>query len=285
MAQETPKSGLATGQSISSGTFAGPVTSATCGSVGGGGSFNSDNRIPAGQLPPHQRLVHLASLHRLLTRTLAGGTTSFPLHRFLDEVTEGHIRLVSSSLSAAELDPLVAALRNRGEEAVREMAGLICDTLGPNEPAWWASFAAEITSYLQSEDWSEACRLTGLGHLSEGDWLLAWEYPLDLPGPLYRPTVVEASNSPYHYPSPPNYAYGITMALDSRLPAVREVVHAPLKGQAAIDGSNGRVGRLFSLFITADDIPRLRAQHCDQLRLQYTGPPSQGWLQRHRKGP
>lgn len=258
------------------------VSSATCGSVGAGKSVNTNNRIPTDQLPPHQRLVHMASLSRLLRLALSGGAPYLDLHRYLDRVTSGQIRLNSSSLRAAELDQLVTALRNHGEEAIREMAGVLCDTLGPNEPAWWASFAAEVSSYLQGEDWSEACRLTGLGHLPEGEWLLAWEYPLDAARPLYRPTVVEANDSPYHYPSPPNYAYGITMALDPRLPAVREVVHAPLKGQAAINGSNGRIGRLSSFSVTEDDIPRLRAKHRDQLRLEHTEPPVQSWLQRHR---
>ncbi len=202
-------------------------------------SANLGNRIPPDTVAPNHPLVHLASLSALLGRTLG----SFDLREVLLDRT-GVLAPDSGALPPGDLDRIGEGLAAAGEEAIRELAGVVSDALGPREPHWWAAFAYEVDPHLEGIDWTAAARTLGLGHLGQGDWLIAWRYAPEVAGPLYRPTVAEAGAYGYHFPSPPGDAFGVTMPLDPGLAAVKEVIHAPLKGDLSAESCLGRLGRI-----------------------------------------
>jgi hypothetical protein len=138
-----------------------------------------------------------------------------------------------------EVDKIADKVQQRGPDKVRELAGLLCDTLGETQPPWWACFAEEVKRFIDHGNWTSLCRALGLGHLEIGHWLLTWRYELNSAGPLYRPTVVESNKNPFHFPSLPASSYGITMPLDETYSACREVLHPPLFGEAAINSCTG----------------------------------------------
>jgi hypothetical protein len=196
-------------------------------------SANQSNLIPFDERPhPNHRLLHLASVRRLLK--YVSGKTDFELAVF----KLAGVRLSTYS-GNAEIEKLVHALQMRGLETVKKFARLLSDTLGDTEPHWWAAFSHEIGDLGATSDWTDAVRKTGLGHIVQGDWLLAWHYSPEMAGRLYRPTVAEAGKSPFHFPSPPGSSYGIAMPLVSGLRPVRELIHAPLKGDISAAGCIG----------------------------------------------
>lgn len=189
-------------------------------------SANQGNLIPFDERPnPNHRLLHLASVNRLLKHV--SGKTDFELAVF----KLSGIRLPAYPGNA---EKLVKALLERGLDTVKRFARALSDALGDTEPHWWAAFAHEIGDLSATTDWTDAIRKTGQGHIEQGDWLLAWLYSPELAGKLYRPTVAEAGRSAFHFPSPPGAGYGITMPLVAGLCPVRELIHAPLKGDAGM---------------------------------------------------
>ncbi len=143
---------------------------------------------------------------------------------------------------------------------------------------------------IERGDWTGVCQALGVGHLEATEWLIIWRYEagevyLQYPDvPFHRPTVVEASDNPFHFPSPPSYAYGITMplALDQR-GAFREVLHPPLSAQATTEACRYPLVQLASSPI--DDhgrIRELRRGHRRRLARDHPRPEATGWLDRHR---
>ena len=171
----------------------------------------------------------------------------------------------------------------------RALARLLCDALGRFQPPWWACFAAEAAPLLSASDATSLCQALGLGHIEVGEWLLVWRYDLDVlrrlyPGmPLFRPTVVEANDSPCHFPPPPGYRYGITMPLaGAGRGALREVIHPPLFEDAAGDACTGSLLRVATPPLADhNELPNLRAAHRRRLLADFGGPHTQGWLDRH----
>jgi hypothetical protein len=101
-------------------------------------------------------------------------------------------------------------------------------------------------------------------------------------GPLYRPTVAEAADSPFHHPSPPEYGFGITMPLDPAWGACREVLHSPLRGPAAEAGCTGQLLFLEDFPPMADTrLVELRRMHRDRLRSEFGTDALKSWLDRH----
>src|SRR5262249_45380590 len=102
-------------------------------------------------------------------------------------------------------------------------------------------------------------------------------------GPLYRPTVLEANDSPYHHPSPPPYPFGITMPLDPGQPACREVLHRPLRGTAAVESCTGWLLRLESFAALGDRrrLGSLRSRHRERLRREFPAEGLERWVERH----
>ena len=247
---------------------------------------NANNLIPV--LAPHfDRLVHVASLSNILRRVARGPLAA--------DVSSRLIRIAGRGLPVRPVGPvdpatwfpgavreLAVSLERRGSDAIRMAAGVLADALGETEPFWWACFADEVKIPLRTRDSAELCARLGLGHLRSGDWLLVWSYTVGEAEPIYRPTAVEANDSPYHFPSPPDYEFGITMSLNIAAGACREVVHRPLKGTATSKYSvlllelNG-----FNPAISSEDIAKLRATHASHLRHEFPAPETLEWLDRH----
>ena len=246
---------------------------------------NSCNLIPANERPSRNHpLLHLASVNRLLKFIYRGGNEN------LADFQIGLRRLTGnrspSNINDAEVEKLVAAMQSKGEETVKKFARLISDTLGDFEPLWWAAFAHEIGDLQGLTDWTDAVRKTGLGHLEPGEWLLAWRYSPEIAGRLYRPTVAEAGANGFHFPSPLMTVYGITMPLIKDMPAVRELIHPPLKGEISEESCIGCFGRIehdpVELRNANDILPwfeKRRRLHGDYLARQQ--PLAKPWLQRH----
>lgn len=227
-------------------------------------------------------LIHLASLNRLLGLIFQGLPGKAGLQRKWYELT-GY-RAVSD-INPASIDRLIEALRQRGLDGVRAFVGALSDALGQTEPHWWAAFAYEIGDMAPWGNWTSAIAKTGQGHLRQGEWLLAWRYPPDIVGRLYRPTVAEAGDNAFHFPSPPNASYGVAMPLVPGAPAIREVIHPPLKGDTCMEACIG-IGRIEDE--PAPDsgaggwLATRRSDHARALAAQFSPAQSAGlWLQRH----
>ncbi len=246
---------------------------------------NNFNLIPANERPSRNHyLLHVASVNRLLQFIYRGGNEHLAdfqigLRRLTDTRSPGQI-------NSAEVDKLIAVLQTKGAETIKKFARLIAGTLGSTEPLWWAAFAHEFGDLQALSDWTDVARKLGLGHLERSEWLLAWRYPPDIVGKMYRPTVAEAGANGFHFPSPLSTSYGITMPLIAGMPAVRELIHPPLKGEASEHNCTGYFGQ-----IAQDPLPlrstkdlsawyeKRRHDHSAYLTQQHAD--TKAWLQRH----
>lgn len=250
-------------------------------------STNESNRIPFDERPArNNRLLHLVAVKSLLRHVMnptVSGKADFEIAVF---------RLVGFRLpenpANSDVERLVNALNARGQPMVKEFARALSEALGVNEPHWWASFAHEIDDMSATSDWTNAVRITGQGEIEQGEWLMAWNYSPEVAGKLFRPTVAEAGTYAFHFPSPPTENYGITMPLASSLPAVRELIHAPLKGDTSADAciGFGKVNEIPAPVRTPNDIGlwfRIRRhEHGKSLvRSRPRNILTQSWLERH----
>jgi hypothetical protein len=241
--------------------------------------LNGTNLIPA-RAAGFDQLVHVGSLNSILRRVSRGdgaAVADVALRRLAGRGLPAK-PLGSSDMAwfDRQTDDLARALQDRGEQVVRQAAGLLLDALGEREPPWWACFAQEIHEVIESGGAAELSAALGLGHLQEGAWLVVWRYRVEDVAPLYRPTAVEANDSPYHFPSPPGYSFGITM------PACREVIHRPLRGAVAAASCTGKLLRLekFAPF-THNEFAALRAGHRERLRREFATDGIDPWIGRH----
>jgi len=250
-------------------------------------SANQGNFIPFDERPArNHRLLHLASVKNLLRFVLKPsipGKADFEMAVF----QQAGVRLPAYP-GSAEVEQLVIALQARGLDTIKEFARVLSDSLGESEPHWWAAFAHEIGDLGATADWTDAVRKTGQGHIESGEWMLAWRYSPELAGRLYRPTVAEAGAYAFHFPSPPLANYGITMPLVAGLPAVRELIHAPLKGDInaeACIGFGQVAGTPVAVRGPHDIAPWFqtrRHEHGEALALQQPPHiPAHAWLLRH----
>jgi len=246
---------------------------------------NEGNLIPTEQRPArNHQLLHLAPVKSLLGFALGAncaGKADFEIAVF----RLSRIRL-SPHPSSAETERLIEALQTQGSDTIQKFARELSTALGDTEPHWWAAFAHEIGDLSATDDWTNAVRKTGQGHIEPGEWLIAWRYSPELIGKLYRPTVAEAGAYAFHFPSPPLVNYGITMPLEQGLPAVRELIHAPLKGDINAESCIG-FGKVQSdpaaLRTSSGLAPWFqtrRHQHAEHL-VQHQPPHTQNWLTRH----
>lgn len=249
---------------------------------------NVANLIPLEERPArNHRLLHFASVNRLLGRILRGDNP-----RLADFQLELR-RLIGArpprSASGDEVSALVVTLQEQGVDVVKQFARAVSDALGDREPLWWAAFGHEIGDLSGKTDWTFAAQLTGLGHLDTGEWMLAWRYSPEIAGRLYRPTVAEANCNGFHFPSPPLMPYGIAMPMAVGQPAVRELVHPPLKGDACAEGCIGVFGRIETALADIAGYKRLNTWLAERRRshsyfLSKTCPaaiPTALWLRRH----
>lgn len=256
---------------------------------------NRKNAIDPRTLPGHEELIHVASLNRILRRLASGEYETGEARLRFMELT-GHTLPARSpsgpSFDSAggllKVDEIVDAAESRGRESVRDLARLFCDTFGQFQPPWWACFAAEAAPLLSAGDAAGLCQVVGLGHIEVGEWLLVWRYDMRLleglyPGiPLFRPTVIEANDSPFHHPPPPIYRYGITMPLALGRGALREVIHPPLLGAAAGEACTGTLLRVAKPPLADhNELADLRKAHRRRLLADFAGPETSNWLDRH----
>lgn len=255
------------------------------------GAENAGNLIPVDDRPSrNHHLLHLASVNRLLKFIYIGSNPN--LADFQMKLRRLTGQRSPSNMSDAEVEKLVDVLQAKGAEAVKNFARLVSDALGSSEPLWWAASAHEIGELPDGADWTDAVRKTGQGHLERGEWLMAWRYSPELAGRLYRPTVAEAGKNGFHFPSPPMAVYGITMPLMKGMPAVRELVHAPLKGGVSEETCTGGFGKIQRDPIEIKGVKAMlpwfeqrRHTHGDYLvRHQPPYISAAGWLQRHGVG-
>jgi len=261
---------------------------------------NASNVIPRGRIPGHEQLIHVGSLNAILWRLTSAQHPAVSLKLRFFDVTGRSLPTRpagtgASSWSAfsAEADAVAEAVNRRGLDAVKELAGLVTEALGDTQPPWWAGFAQELAPLVDASDGTGLSRALGLGHLDAGEWLFVWRYEVALvylsepDAELYRPTVVEANDSPYHFPSPPSYGYGITMDLGSPRPgACREVIHPPLLGRLAADACVSELCRVANApLVDHNQLSALREDHRRCIERDHPRPEDTGWIERHRSLP
>jgi hypothetical protein len=263
-----------------------PFQAGTSGKISAyGRSTNAANLVPA-RVSGFDKLVHVGSLSGLLwraSRSTAAADIEVWLRRRTGRGLPGRVLGSSSNSFDGQVSALARALLVQGPDVIRQAAGLLVDSLGETEPPWWACFAHEVHEALDSGSATDLCTALGLGHRMDGEWLVVWTYPVHEAGPLYRPTVLEANDSPYHFPSPPDYPLGVTMPLNAIFHACREVVHPPLRGAAAVANCTGDLLYLEDFAISRDNgsLAALRAEHRARLHRGLSVPSLTDWLGRH----
>jgi hypothetical protein len=247
---------------------------------------NRSNLIPA-RVAGFDRLVHVGSLNAILRR-ISKSAVAVELDLQLRELTGKGLPArpvgeIGFGWFDSSVDSLALALRALPPMTTNRLAGLLRYALGETEPFWWGCFAEEVGEALESGSAARICSALGLGHRRTGEWLLMWIYPVSEAGPLYRPTVLEANDSPFHYPSPPEYPFGITMPLEPHLPACREVLHRPLRSTAAARWCTGELFRLESLPAVEDNaaLRTLRIRQQERLAGEFSQGGCSAWLLRH----
>jgi hypothetical protein len=247
-------------------------------------SWNTSNLVSG--VARFDRLCHVGSLRAIVSRLLDNGIWADAAADLSEEIGVSLPEKPLGETDAFWLDRAVGrfadSLAVRGETAVRKAARTLLEALGPTEPPWWACFAEEVQPQIDAGTAAGLCEALGLGHRWAGEWLIVWSYPVSDAGPLYRPTVAEATDSPFHHPSPPEYGFGVTMPLDPGRGTCREVLHRPLRGPAAEAGCTGRL-----LFL--EDFPpmedtrlmELRRTHRDRLRSEFGADALTAWFDRH----
>ena len=138
------------------------------------------------------------------------------------------------SLSPQLNNALISEICDAG---MQQMFGaILLKHLGGYDNLWWAGKLSGLEKHLQNPINSQAlCAALGLGHLffspkSTNDiWLMILKYTAsnDIYEQIncYRPTVLEAGNHSYHFPSPPSHQYGLTMPLSVEYAPVDELIH------------------------------------------------------------
>lgn len=247
-------------------------------------AWNASNLVRG--LAPFDRLCHVGSLQAIVGRVLNGGAAADATVDLADEIGVSLPEKPPGETDRFWLDRSVGrfaeALAARGEAAVRTAVRILLEALGPTEPPWWACFAEEVQPEIDAGSAAGLCQALGLGHRWAGEWLIVWSYPVSDAGPLYRPTVAEATDSPFHHPSPPEYGFGITMPLDPIRGTCREVLHRPLRGPAAEAGCTGKLLFLEDFPPMADTrLMELRRSHRDRLRSEFGTDALTAWLDRH----
>lgn len=223
--------------------------------------FNRMNRVQ-GRIAVFDKLVHVGCLNSLIrwaSRSAGAADADGELRSLVGRGLPPRERMDTTISFASHLE-------SAGEQAVREAVGILAGALADDQVPWWACFAEEVLPWIERGDASALCAALGLGHRRQLESLVVWVYPVSAAGPLYRPTVLEANDSPYHFPSPPGLEHGVTMPLRADLPVCREVVHPPLRGRDLVRHCTGRL-----LGLTEDPA----AEGYDVLR---------GLRERHRQG-
>src|SRR4051794_8328825 len=177
-----------------------PLALGTAGKISAyGRPTNAANRI-ADRIAGFDKLVHAGSFNALLrraSRSDRAADVETALRRLTGQGLPSRDLGTDRDRFDAQVSALARTLLALGPDVVRRIAGPLVDSLGDKEPPWWAGFAEEVHTALDSRNASALCTALGLGHLLAGEWLVVWRYPIQEAGPLYRPTVLEANDSPF----------------------------------------------------------------------------------------
>lgn len=249
--------------------------------------FNENNRLPPDTMAASDQLIHVGSVTAMLWR-LAKKSDAETDDEILVRAFQARFGLRLPLTKewprfVEETSTLCHDIAEMGEARIRDLAAFLAENLGNTQPPWWACLGREIAPRIKRRDWTGVCRALGLGHLEKGERLMLWRYPVAVAGPLFRPTVVEANDSPYHFPSPPTGRLGVAMHLDASAPNyLHEVVHAPLDPDDARRHCLASAG----LGIVEEEpisdhsttLPGLRDRHREKLEAGFAGPRDLTWI-------
>jgi hypothetical protein len=241
--------------------------------------------------PSHRKLVHVCTLDGMIRRLYRQDNNRAALSREIRLMFGEPI--LRSGLSLGEpsdesVDELATRLNQLGPAAVKNLITAIHDLLGNQQPHWWASFHSETRQHLT--DGRTIVNVLGLGDLSDGQWLVIYVYTAAEAGLLFRPTVIEANRYAFHFVSPPGFQMGLTMPIDTKLPACAEVIHYPLMPEAAALSCTGQLLRIGIDRAGSDegDLARyavlgtLRATQRQRIHKRYSNATARQWLERHQ---
>lgn len=158
---------------------------------------NDGNALPQRLIPPHEQLIHAASLNAILWRLSSAELPgALDLKLRFEELTDRPFPerplgggFYDRAGFDAQVDEIATAVNARGADAIQGLGGALCEALGESQPPWWASFAQELMRYLQAEDWTGLCQALGMGHLEAGAWLIVWRYEVAVPARRYARTL------------------------------------------------------------------------------------------------
>ena len=254
--------------------------------------FNASNKITT-RIPPFYQLLHICSFNRmiksLISTRLYGNSSEFGFK--FEDLTGITLpeRTPGSTLTDDEfnvrIDEIANYLNGSGEDIVKRTAGLLCRSFVKSMQPWWACFADDASGFIKSGNWGDLCACLGMGHINDGEWILIWRYKRGEVGDLYRPTVVEANDSPYHFPSPPSSKYGVTMPLNSNLPNFREVVHNAPEGSILSEACIGelyKIEQFNSRNANYGRIPSMRSSHSNRLMSEFVDKDDNEWIKRYK---
>ncbi|MGR3220892.1 MAG: hypothetical protein ACUZ8H_13900 [Candidatus Anammoxibacter sp.] len=253
--------------------------------------FNESNKTSS-RIPPFYQLVHIGSFNKMVSNLVSSSQYGDPEEfRMKFETLIGmklseraHRQTMNPDDFNTRIDEIANSLNGGGKDIIKEIAGLLCSSFVKSRQPWWACFADDVVDVINNSDWAGLCGCLGMGDVNDGEWLLVWRYKRGDVGDLYRPTVVEANDSPYHFPSPPSCEYGVTMPLDVKLPNCREVAHEapgePLFSEACtgvlckVEGFN--IGNY-----NYSNIPAMRKSHGNRLVAEFPDNNDREWINRH----
>lgn len=244
----------------------------------GGVKFLSDVVL----VPPHRELLHVGSLGGMLNRIIKNADARSQLQDHF-ALTYGDSRFIPAR-GAPNLENVASVMQSGSEDDFRQTIELLHELLGPNQPFWWATFWSEVESF--KEDAEAMVDTLGLGEHLDDSVLLTYRYKVSDVSLIYRPTVIEANNYAFHYPSPQTLITGLSMPLNDKLDACSEVVHHPPSASAAATAVMPKL-----LFLKAgkqlstqyDNLANCRSNHRDALQRDYANkfPDVGSWLNRH----
>ncbi len=251
--------------------------------------FNGFNLVPA-RIPPFYGLIHVSSFNRMVYNLIsdAENGNSGIFRAMFEERTGLSLPDVNAGsgipIDNFNIDSVASELNKMGERAVKEIAGLLCRSYGKSRRPWWACFADDADKLIDNGDWAGLCSCLGMGHINDGEWILVWRYKKKDVDRLYRPTVVEAYDSPFHFPSPPSSIYGVTMPLKDGYPCFREIIHdAP--GEPVFtetcDGVLRRVEGIGPAGADYNSLTIMREAHRGRLLNEFKSVNDMEWIKRH----
>lgn len=251
---------------------------------------NGANLIGRNELSPTLTLVHVESLNAILLR-FARARSGVVVSRLADElrrITRLPRLALEMPISAAAVDDwvmnLMAIVARGRRDILLDAVGALSDWQPSLRPPWWAALYDPLHDAITEGDAFRICTAVGLGHLVTPCCLIVWRYRVSDVGLLYCPTVLEAGDSPYHFPSPPGRRHGWSLSIvagSSEL--VPEYVHSPLQG-ALVRTSCTRLLRL-DRAVTPDEpsLRNVRGSHWTRLRSESRHRPDEiAWVDRHR---